>query len=110
MQNLRNSQLVTDAKWAEITKTYNQQIGLFRTEGNNIQQGYEDLKRQQDEIALNHGGTDVNNTNILHISAGGKIITATRGTLTQLEGTSLAALLVVGGRTSYRRMKMDTYS
>jgi len=92
MQNLRDSQSVRDAKWVEMTETYRQKVDLLQLESDKIQQGYDDLKRQQDEMNINNGGANVDSSDILDISAGGKIITVTRGTLTQLEGTPLAAL------------------
>jgi len=92
MQNLRSSQLDTDTKWAAILEEYREKIELLRIEDSKIKDSYKELKQQQDEMALNHGGANVDSSDLLDICAGGKIITVTRGTLTQLQGTLLAAL------------------
>ena len=59
---------------------------------NRISKGFEDLKEDQGAFAVENGLLDVKRSEILDINAGGSIISVTRGTLTQIKGTSLEAL------------------
>jgi len=50
------------------------------------------LDEQKQKIAAENGDVDVSDDDLIEINAGGKIVAAKRGTLTQMEGTKLEAL------------------
>ena len=50
------------------------------------------LNQMKHEIAEQNGNVDAKDDDIVEINAGGKIIASKRGTLTQLDGTKLAAI------------------
>jgi hypothetical protein len=50
------------------------------------------LEEQKEQIAADHGETDVSDDDLIEINAGGRIIAARRGTLCQRMGTRLEAL------------------
>ena len=50
------------------------------------------LDRKMQEIAQAHGNLDVADDDLIEINAGGKIIVAKRSTLTQIQGSRMAAL------------------
>ena len=57
-----------------------------------ITKGFEDLREDQDALAAENGGLDVDGSDILEINAGGVVMSVTRDTLTQIKGTRLEAL------------------
>jgi len=89
---MNQNELATVQTGETLIKEHLKKVDLLKTEDSKIKQGYKDLKIQQDEMALNHGGAKVDSNDVLEINAGGKLITVTRRTLTQLKGTVLAAL------------------
>jgi hypothetical protein len=50
------------------------------------------LDEEKQKIAAENGDVDVSDDDLIEINAGGKIVAAKRGTLTQMEGTKLEAL------------------
>ena len=59
---------------------------------NQIHEGFEELREDQDAFAIENGVLDVDGSEILDINAGGVIMSVTRNTLTQIKGTRLEAL------------------
>jgi hypothetical protein len=62
-----------------------------------------ELNRKKHEIAQTHGNLDVSDDDLIEINAGGKIIVAKRSTLTQIQGSRMAALF--SGRWDKKLMR-----
>ena len=62
-----------------------------------------ELNRKKHEIAQAHGNFDVTDDDLVEINAGGKIIVAKRSTLTQIQGSRMAALF--SGRWDKKLMR-----
>jgi len=78
---------------------WNKHAGAFESKckalddaADEIQKGLFNLSIERDLLAAENDGADVRDDDLLEINAGGRIVTATRGTLTQLADTRLAAL------------------
>lgn len=107
LNRLRQSQSATDSQWEEIAKAYHEKVGLLRAHEKRIQDGYDELQRKRDEMALRHGviadDRSVKGNDIFDISAGGTIVPVTRETLTLVEGSLLAELF--SGRWEKRLLR-----
>eukprot|EP00586_Coscinodiscus_wailesii_P010113 CAMPEP_0172490414 /NCGR_PEP_ID=MMETSP1066-20121228/20820_1 /TAXON_ID=671091 /ORGANISM="Coscinodiscus wailesii, Strain CCMP2513" /LENGTH=605 /DNA_ID=CAMNT_0013258867 /DNA_START=47 /DNA_END=1864 /DNA_ORIENTATION=+ len=57
-----------------------------------IAERHDKLKEGQQLLMSKNEGSNVNESDVLNINAGGKTVTVTRGTLTQMKGTRLEAL------------------
>ena len=68
------------------------QINKLDNQEKELMERLEKLNEEKHEIAKANGNIDVADDNIVEINAGGKIIAAKRGTLTQLKGTRLESL------------------
>ena len=77
----------------EIAKDeFNRAKDVLRKANNQIHEGFEELREDQDALAAKNGMLDVNVSEILDINVGGVIISVTRYTLTLIKGTRLEAL------------------
>eukprot|EP00957_Ditylum_brightwellii_P155024 11799611-Ditylum_brightwellii.AAC.1 len=79
-------------KWITVQTAYHQQSSIFEEKHQAIAEEQEKFAEQRLEVAQKYGVTNADDSDIIEINVGGKIISATRGTLTQLKGTKLDTL------------------
>ena len=77
---------------ANIERDYEAQVKKLDESERKLMQRMDTLNSKKHEIAKANGNIDIADDDIVEINAGGKIIAAKRGTLTQLKGTRLESL------------------
>jgi len=83
-------------KWVTIQTVYQEKSAIFEKNHEDITKEEEKLEAEKLEVAQKYGNTNADDSDIIEFNVGGKIISLTRGVLTQLKGTMLEALF--GGR------------
>ena len=76
---------------------------ILKEARDNINNGFKELSKDQDDLATKNGRCDIDISEILKINAGGIIISVTRDTLTHIKGTRLEDIF--GGRWEKRLLR-----
>eukprot|EP00957_Ditylum_brightwellii_P180418 13743452-Ditylum_brightwellii.AAC.1 len=92
MEALRRDREVREQLLNEHISTCQRKVGILDRELKNINREFEELEHKKAKIAAEHGDQTVNEDDIIVINVGGKVITASRETLTYQTGTILEAL------------------
>uniref|UniRef100_A0A7S2MT83 TLDc domain-containing protein n=1 Tax=Helicotheca tamesis TaxID=374047 RepID=A0A7S2MT83_9STRA len=78
--------------WNQHNSAYKEKAEVLKEERQNITEELHKLNQQKLEAAQKYGDKNATDDDLVDINVGGKIISARRGTLTQLKGTFLEAL------------------
>eukprot|EP00957_Ditylum_brightwellii_P159856 12168227-Ditylum_brightwellii.AAC.1 len=92
MLGVRKAKRARTNGWETHTSAYEQKSNFLKEESERIDQCYKELNEQKETLAQEHGDPNVSDEDQIEINVGGRIITTTRGTLTQQKGTMLEAL------------------
>mmetsp|Transcript_37611 Transcript_37611/g.55012 ORF Transcript_37611/g.55012 Transcript_37611/m.55012 type:complete len:610 (-) Transcript_37611:354-2183(-) len=92
MEDIRRDREVREQLWEEHVSTYKRKVDLLDRELENINREFEEVENKKAKIATEHGDRYVYEDDIMEINVGGKVITASRGTLTCQKGNMLEAL------------------
>eukprot|EP00957_Ditylum_brightwellii_P039349 2976553-Ditylum_brightwellii.AAC.1 len=82
MEALRRVKEVNTKMWTELIVTYEQKINILEKEMENIRKEYEELENEKAKLAAKYGDTNTTEDDFIEINAGGRVITARRGTFT----------------------------
>ena len=106
MEALSNTNKRLNAAWANHDKDREARMKKIDDKENELMERLEKLNLKKHATAQANGNTDATDDDIMEINAGGKIIAAKRGTLTQLKERGWRLCSVVGGRKSCSRIAM----
>lgn len=82
----------TSAAWDEHACKFKEQVELLKGVGEKLAQAYDNLKEERDSLARENDGDRASEADLLEINAGGRIVSVTRRTLTQIKGSRLEAI------------------
>eukprot|EP00957_Ditylum_brightwellii_P064322 4881767-Ditylum_brightwellii.AAC.1 len=82
MEALRRVKEVNTKMWTEYIVTYKQKVNILEKEIENINKEYEELENEKAKLSSKYGDTNATNDDFIEIYAGGRVITAHRGTFT----------------------------
>ena len=92
MDELSSASAGLNSARANHERDYNEEIRKLNESERKLMMRMDELNQKKHEIAQKYGNADANDDDIVEINAGGKIIAAKRGTLTQLEVTRFDAI------------------
>ena len=92
MNEYMSARAARQNEWQNVLGPYENVTKKLEDEWKKIEQGHKDLQDKQKQMAEKNGDSNVQDSDILDINAGGEIVRVTRGTLTQKKGTLLEAL------------------
>eukprot|EP00957_Ditylum_brightwellii_P211804 15366619-Ditylum_brightwellii.AAC.1 len=92
MEALRREREVNTKMWKELITTYEEKAYILEKEMENINKEYKELEHEKAKLAAKHGDTNATDDDFIEINAGGRVITARRGTFTYQKGTMLEAM------------------
>ena len=87
----------------EYERDYNEQIFAFSQRESRLQDRMSQLISKKEEIAETNGNRDATDDDLVKVNAGGKIVTAKRSTLTQIQGTKFEA--IISGRWDKKKLR-----
>eukprot|EP00957_Ditylum_brightwellii_P024729 1868091-Ditylum_brightwellii.AAC.1 len=82
--------------WEDLISNYEQKVHILGKVLEEINKEFEELEIKKANLAAKHGDTTADESDLIQINEGGRVITARRGTLTYQKGTMIEALF--GGR------------
>eukprot|EP00957_Ditylum_brightwellii_P094380 7186316-Ditylum_brightwellii.AAC.1 len=82
MEALRREKEVNTKMCRELSTTYEHKINILEKEMEKINKEYEELENEKAKLASKHGDTNATDNDFIDINAGGRVITARRGTFT----------------------------
>ena len=92
MEKVHTASTASDGAMQRLFDEFDKAKDVLGKARNQIHEGFEELREDQDTLAAENGVLDFDGSEILDINAGGVIMSVTRDTLTLIKGTRLEAL------------------